>query len=189
MLSEKVKDINELESVFDIEELLYGIKDTESEIEHLENLKKWRNKKIDEKIASSEAAVHKAKQVILNTMLKLEPKKKTIPFPGVGKVTRRVKAANWQVEDDDKLLTDLTSLGLKDKVIEIKEVLVKKSLNSVLDDLEKSGKPLPMGIKKTDPSESLSVSFEEEEKIPETVHVGKSEPIDKKLESLDVLEL
>lgn len=159
--NDQVRETGLLESVFDIEEMLSNIKKTEDEIKHLKELKSYRNARIDATMSSLEEDVSKAKMIILDTMVKLEPKKKTLPFPGVGKVSRKDKALNWIVEDDESLLADLEKQGLKDKVIEKKEVIVKKQLNSLLDDFEKNKKELPQGVKRSEAGQTLSISFED----------------------------
>jgi hypothetical protein len=157
-----------LDNVFDIEDILGYIRSIDSEIDFLKRLKESRAKKIDAEISSHASEIDKLKSIIKNTMLAHEPDKKTIPFPGVGKVTRRKVPGKWVIEDEETFLSEMAKRGLKERVVRIKESIAKKEADEVLDNLQQKSERIN-GTAWVEPSESLSVSFEkvEEKPLPE----------------------
>lgn len=149
-----------LSSTYEIEDALLVIHDLDAKIQHLKGLKQHRNRILDNQVNNLNTTVETLRSIIMNTMQQLAPDKKTLNFPAVGKTTRRKPTESWQIDDEQQMLTYLESKGVKDRVIkEIKEILDKKQLNGVLDDLTKGGKSVP-GVQRVIGSESLSVSFD-----------------------------
>ena len=128
--------------------------------------------------------------LVVDTLKRFD--EKTLDFPGVGKVTCRNPRHKWIVDDEEKLKTYLKKCSKLDVVVETKEVIVKKELNKVLDELEKAHnvKDIPGVIK--DPGEhGLTVSYEikpnekfEEKKVEQSVKV-----LTEAAEANDVTEL
>lgn len=172
-----------LPSVFDIEDVLVYLRDVESRVDFLKELKRQRTHKIDESINKYEGQVDKFKTIILNTMRTHEPAKKTIPFPGVGKVGRRKSPAKWVIEDEQKFIEWLSEEDKK-SAVKIKESVIKKEADKVLERAKAASKPMPESVQYLEGGESLSVSFEEqivtEKSAPKSVevedcHVSQSE--------------
>lgn len=156
-----------LNDLFEIEQALSMMKDSDEEQSFLKDLKKRRVNPIDDKIKKLETDKDKLKKMILNTMKELKPKQKTIDFPGVAKVTRRAVKGTWSIVDEDSLIADLERLGLKDDIVKVEEKIDKKKLNSALVNLEKQSSVVS-GVEKSDNSESISVSFSKETPTKET---------------------
>jgi hypothetical protein len=148
-----------LDSVFEIEELLEAISVLQGKIEHYQELKKYRVSTCENKIESFKSKIDLYRSVILNTMQKFAPDKKTIDFSPVGKVTRKKPSKLWEVNDEEKLLKFLATLGKKEEVVETKEKIIKKKLDGVLDDLLSSKKKIP-GVSLVESDESISIVFE-----------------------------
>lgn len=149
-----------LSSVFDIEEVLLYLRDVEGRVEFLKELKRARTQKIDESIGRCEEQVGKLKAIILNTMKTYEPNKKTIPFPGVGKVARRKTPAKWVIDDEQKFIEWLSEAD-RQVAVKVKESVVKKEADKVLERTKAASKPLPETVHYEEGGESLSISFEE----------------------------
>ena len=154
-----------LECVFDIEDLLGYVKSLDAEIDFLKRLKESRAEKINAEISSHQSDIDKIKSIIKNTMLEHQPDKKTISFPGVGKVTRRKVAGKWVIDDENVFLEEMTKRGLKTKVIRIKESVAKKEADEVLSDLQQKNDRVA-GVSWNEPSESLTISLEKSEGKP-----------------------
>lgn len=148
-----------LDSVFEIEDILENIAELQSKVSYYQELKKYRVKTCEDKINSLQSRMDLFRKVILNTMQKLAPEKKTIDFSPIGKVTRRKPTQSWLIDDEEELIEFLEKNGRKDEVVETKEKLVKKLLDKVLIELSAKKKEIP-GVTYVDNGESVSISFE-----------------------------
>ncbi len=154
-----------LSSVFEIEELLYSIKDAEDSIKYLQDLKKHRDKIVNNQISTLKSKMETWRQVILKTMELHEPDKNTLPFPGVGKVTRRKVPGSWSVDNEESMLDFFEQSGVKDEVVEKKEVINRKNLKATLDFFDKQNKKVP-GVSKSEDRVGLSISHEDDDETP-----------------------
>ncbi len=158
-----------LSSIFEIEELLQSVQEAEENIQYLQDLKKYRDKIVADQVSAIKAKIVNWRQVILNTMETHEPGKKTLPFPGVGKVTRRKISGSWSIDNQDLMLEHLDRAGMKDDVIEKRESINQRKLKSVLDHFDKQNQKVP-GVSRGADREGLSIAFEDED-------ASKSQPL------------
>ena len=151
-----------LNSVYEIEDLLVIIRQLEDKMRFYADLKKFRTKAIDEEVSKLEQKTENLRRVVLNTMTRLEPKKRSLDFPSVGKVVRRAGKVNWRVENEQSLLGFLEKQGVKSQVVVVKEQIDKKALNKVLDCMDEQ-QIQPTGVKKIDAGEVLGITFADDE--------------------------
>ena len=148
-----------LNSVFEIEELLEMVRQIEDKMGFYAELKKYRAKVIDDEIQKLEERSQNIRSVILNTMKHAD--KRSLNFPSIGKVVRRAGKTTWQIEDEGELVEFLDKQGVKAQVVHTKEVVDKKSLTKVLDNMADQG-IAPRGVAKNDAQEGVSITFEKE---------------------------
>lgn len=165
MNSHVISTDDTLSSIFEIEQLLEYLKDTEQDIHYLQDLKRHRAKSVDSQISVLNEKRETYRQVILSTMKQHEPTKKTIPFPGVGKVSRRKVAGSWSVDNEDLMLEYFDREGIKDDIVEQpKPVINRRKLKAALDLLGKQNKNVP-GVSREPDKEGVSISFESEDAV------------------------
>lgn len=154
-----------LDSKYEIENVLLMVQQVEDKIKFFKELKQYRAKKIDADIQDLEERADRFRRVILNTMASTEPDKKTMHFPGIGKVTRRAGKSSWKVTDEQLMLDFLEKQGVKNMVVETKEVVSKKEANKVFDNFKDQNVTVP-GVAYSEAAESISISFEDEVDAP-----------------------
>ena len=102
-------------------------------------------------------------------MLALSPNKKTLNFPGVGKVTRKENETKWEIESQEKLEQYLESKGLKQDVMESPDPKFSKGkFNALLERLDPSKVP---GLKKKEVIAPISISWSKEDQAENTTSV------------------
>jgi len=185
------KDVTPLDSECDIEELILSISGIDKTVEWYKELKKKRIEKITAEIDKLSSRKERLKEVIVATLD--ENNKKSLNFPGVGKVSvRNVKGKwDWDEEDNDSLISyiqkELEGDEL-DKIVVTKTTIVRTPLKKVLDIWEKNGS-LPSTVKRVDDKQSLSVtvdkSFSDFQKMQDILQ--SVEEID--VEEMDELEI
>jgi len=185
------KDVTPLDSECDIEELILSISGIDKTVEWYKELKKKRIEKITAEIDKLSSRKERLKEVIVATLD--ENNKKSLNFPGVGKVSvRNVKGKwDWDEEDNDSLISyiqkELEGDEL-DKIVVTKTTIVRTPLKKVLDLWEKNGS-LPSTVKRVDDKQSLSVtvdkSFSDFQKMQDILQ--SVEEID--VEEMDELEI
>lgn len=185
------KDVTPLDSECDIEELILSISGIDKTVEWYKELKKKRIEKITAEIDKLSSRKERLKEVIVATLD--ENNKKSLNFPGVGKVSvRNVKGKwDWDEEDNDSLISyiqkELEGDEL-DKIVVTKTTIVRTPLKKVLDLWEKNGS-LPSTVKRVDDKQSLSVtvdkSFSDFQKMQDILQ--SVEEID--VEDMDELEI
>ena len=185
------KDVTPLDSECDIEELILSISGIDKTVEWYKELKKKRIEKITAEIDKLSSRKERLKEVIVATLD--ENNKKSLNFPGVGKVSvRNVKGKwDWDEEDNDSLISyiqkELEGDEL-DKIVVTKTTIVRTPLKKVLDIWEKNGS-LPSTVKRVDDKQSLSVtvdkSFSDFQKMQDILQ--SVEEID--VEDMDELEI
>jgi len=185
------KDVTPLDSECDIEELILSISGIDKTVEWYKELKKKRIEKITAEIDKLSSRKERLKEVIVATLD--ENNKKSLNFPGVGKVSvRNVKGKwDWDEEDNDSLISyiqkELEGDEL-DKIVVTKTTIVRTPLKKVLDLWEKNGS-LPSSVSRVDDKQSLSVtvdkSFSDFQKMQDILQ--SVEEID--VEEMDELEI
>lgn len=151
-----------LDSVFDIETALEILKEVEGKISHFTGLKKHRAAEIDSKVESLKGRYEALRAVIYRTMQKHEPKKTTLDFPSVGRVSKRISKPDWIVNDEDAMLDFLKEQGVKNQVVKSEETVVKSELKKVLDNFEDQKITVP-GTKRKAGEPGISVTFEKDD--------------------------
>jgi phage host-nuclease inhibitor protein Gam len=126
----------------------------------LKELKRQRAKSIDDELQSIEAFEERVRKVIQNTMEAHVPEKKSLDFPGIGKVQKRATKPNWEVQDEDAVIGFLEENGKKE-ALKTETSLVKKELNRICDEYYKANMEVP-GVARKPAGESLSVSVSKE---------------------------
>lgn len=163
--------------MYDIEDGLTGLTVLEKRLDWLKRLKESRVKTITEEIKVYEAKIDWTRDLILKTMQKHAPDDKTVSFPGVGKVTRRHVKGSWNIDDETIFLAYLEKEGLKEQVIETKEVLDKKKAKELLTSMARTGTDVP-GVSKKDDADSLSISIDPNE-------TGRAKQVEMSMDELD----
>lgn len=178
-----------LDSKYEIEDVLTMIQQVEDKVKFYKELKQFRAKKIDDEISNLESRANHLRRIVLNTMESTEPKKKTMHFPGVGKVTRRTGKSSWKIKNEQLMLDFLEEQGVKGQVVETKEVISKKEANKVFDCFKDQELDIP-GVEYVEPSENISISFEDESKTPQKKSTQKAKsPKADMSEAIDELEV
>lgn len=154
--------VRPLEEANDLEAAVAMVAHNRKLIDDLKDLKKKRVKSIDEAIARAEGQNSFLDQIIIQTLDK--DGESTVRFPGVGKVSKRIKKGKWIVEDEESLLDYLSEEEEYDKIVTQVPKVDKKELNKLLDIKEKVD-ALPECVKREDPETSLTFTFEKESKV------------------------
>lgn len=175
-----------LDSKYEIENVLLMIQQVEDKVKFYKELKQYRAKKLDDEIKDLEGRADRLRRVVLNTMTSTEPGKKTMHFPGVGKVTRRAGKQSWKVKDEQLMLDFLEQQGVKNMVVETKEVVSKKEANKVFDNFKDQKIDIP-GVECKEAAESISIAFEDEVDSPKAKPKAKSAPQPDLAEAIDEL--
>lgn len=153
-------DVKPLDSEFDIEELLMSLSGLQDKIKWLKQLKDSRVQTINAEITKLDERQTRLRDVISYTLESVD--KKSLSFPGVGKVAIKSVKGKWNVNDEDQIIAHLRKKLSKDEVDEIvvtKDTIVKKSLNKVLDIWEKLD-DVPDAVSREDGKISLSVTID-----------------------------
>ena len=178
----------EINSIGDIEIVLCALEKIERNIIYYQDLKKHRTSSIDAKIDELSSKSQQLRDNIFGAMKKIEPTRKSLDFPDIGRVTRRKVPASWEVNDEVSLLDYLKKEGVKDKVVKVVEKVVMKDLKKELDYLSGLGKNI-IGAVERKKTESLSVSFAEKDvlKVEQVIEREITEPA--RVLNLEELEL
>lgn len=185
-LESGVPDSTVLNSVFEIEDVLVVMKDVDRRVQHLKGLKKYRMDSINAEISKWQEREQQLRDLILRSVIQLEPDQKTFHFPDVAKISRRSSKGSWEVTDDSSLIDEFKNRGIADEAVLIKEVLDKrkaKKLLAELNDQKISGAEFKQG------SDSISISFETNDKLTDKNQDAKQESKTAKMDSLDTLEV
>lgn len=150
-----------LDSIYEIEAVLEKIKEIKDSSEHLSGLKKYRNSIIDAKIGDLKFKEEALRGAIVRSMNKLEPKKSTIHFPPIGKVTKKKGKEDWEIVDEQSVLQFVSEQGVRDQVTKTEVSFVKSALNKMLDNFSDQAIKVP-GVEKRTGPETLSITFEED---------------------------
>lgn len=179
-----------LDSKYEIENVLLMIQQTEDKVKFFKELKQYRAKKLDEEIKSLEDRSERLRRVVLNTMVSTDPDKKTMHFPGIGKVTRRTGKTSWKIKDENELLAFLEDQGVKNQVVETKEVISKKDANKVFECFHDQDITVP-GVDRKEAAESISIAYEDAdaELAPKAKKAAKAPSATDTLDSIDELEV
>ena len=151
------EDVTPLDSECDIEDLILSIKGLDERMAWYKTLKDDRVAKITQEIEKLSNRKNRLKEVITATLK--EKDKKTLNFPGVGKVSVKNLKGTWDIKDEDSLKVHLGKELDKDafeKIVVTKESVSKAELKKVLEMWEKSGS-LPVSVERTEDRQSLSV--------------------------------
>jgi len=150
-----------LESEEEIEDLILAIGGFERDVEFYKRLKKRRVEQIDLEIRKAQFSQERFREIIKLTLKKTG--RKSLKFPGVGKVSTRKNKGTWTIDDENGLLDYLKdNLSEEDynHLVKTDIKLVKSNVNKVLDVLERSGE-VPEMVKREDDKISISVSVDE----------------------------
>lgn len=160
-----------LSSVYEIETVLEVLKDVEEKIDYFAGLKKHRAEVLDDKIADLKHRSDCLRDVILRTMAALEPKKTTLSFPSLGKVTKRKGKQDWEITNEQSMMGFLEEHGVKDQIVKTEEVVNKSELKKTLDNFEDQSMTVP-GVKRVSKPETISVTFESGDDSDDTPEVA-----------------
>jgi len=178
-------DVKPLDDLYDIEEVAYVIKECTHKIDVQKGYKKKKTEAINGEIAVLQNKIDYYKKVIAATLEK--KKEKNLHLPDACKVSLRKAIPKWIIDDEESLIKHL---------IEVKEIkncakkidewkLVKKDVNKVLNDWEKS-ENLPGSVHKELGEIGITLSFLDKDK--EEVEEKSSTTVPVKEEDYDELE-
>ena len=151
-----------LESEFEIEDLIKMINSFDTNLDFYEGLKKNRAATIDYEMQKIENKKEFLKKVVLATLEKFN--KKSLSFPGIGKVTAKDLDGKWIINDEEELIKTLRQELPQadfDKIVQKKNVVVKKEINTILDGWEKINK-CPSCVSKETPKKTLTIKIEKD---------------------------
>jgi hypothetical protein len=152
----------------DLENLVHAISKYRKEVIFLKELKAKRNAPIDIKIAKCTSNEEYLKRLILELMPKLFGAKKSVDFPGVGKISKRVKKGKWVVGDKDAFIAQIEALDLGEDVIKVEKKIVAKFLASVTAEMLKTMKDDELeGVAFEDPDNDHSLAITIHEPVVE----------------------
>jgi hypothetical protein len=149
---------NSISEDVDLEKLVLAVRNIREEVVFLKDLKKRRVAPIAEKLEKLERNEEELKSLILELMPELFPKKKTVDFPGIGKITKRTSKGKWEVTDEEELLQYARSHDKHKELFDRKFVLKKRELASVLADIIKDDGEDPEGVMYVDPDSEFSLT-------------------------------
>lgn len=181
----QIPDDHILDSSVEIDNVLSEIAFLMRKKQHLKELKKHRIGVIDQQVDKIDQKIEEYRDVALQTMIQHAPDDKTLHFPGVGKITRKKPARKWVIEDETMMLNWLDSLGVRDKVVEIREKVNKKNLDKVLD----KTKEKPVGVKLDPGKETISVVFDGDYKPEDKEEITSVSPAVENVDDLVDLEI
>jgi ATP-dependent 26S proteasome regulatory subunit len=152
-------EVGPLDDAANIEDLLVIINSLNDKEDFYKRLKKKRVSDIDTEMDKLDSKRQRLKEIIRLTLEK--ENRKTLNFPGVGKVTAKVTKGTWVIDetDDEKFIQTLKdNLSKEDleNVLETRMKIVKSNLNKVLDAMQKQ---VP-GVHKDPDKPNLSVTFD-----------------------------
>jgi hypothetical protein len=155
-------EVDALTAPEEIEDLIIAISSFDKKQEFLRRLKKKRIDVIEAEINKVEANKAKLKSIILATLNKENVN--SLAFPGVGKVFKRKISGSWKVEDEEAVISALSSLDKKEieNVLLFKPKLDKRELNKFLDKRLESGKVTLPGVSKTEDGSSVTISIDDD---------------------------
>ena len=116
----------------DIEKLVMAIRKAREETEFLKKLKKKRAEPIDAKIEHLAQNEEKIRNLILDLMPTLFPKKNSVDFPGVGNISKRKTKGKWVLTDEELFMEVLKKHNLYDEVISVKTSVDKKKMPNAI---------------------------------------------------------
>lgn len=183
LLTDDIADDFILSSAYEIENILLILGHLNSKAKWFKDLKKARNQDLDREVKYIEERQQRLRDVILRTMKQLEPDRKTLQFPSVGKVSRRQTQDSWVIDDEKAFLDFAEERGFKNQVLQIKESIDLREAKKVIADLSQS-ETIP-GTSKKDGTESISISFEPDTEIPDALPLAAKLNLDD-LDGLDV---
>ncbi len=158
LLTDHLADDYVLSSAYEIENAMLVLDHLDSKVSWFKELKKARNKDLDSEVKYIEDRQKRLRSIILRTMKELEPDRKTLQFPSVGKVSRRQSKDSWSIDDEKLFLDFVETRGLKDQVLQIKESINLREAKKIIADLSQT-ETVP-GVSKKEGTESISISFE-----------------------------
>jgi len=188
--SKKIADIisgsiDSLESEYEIEDLLVAINRIKDKISFLENLKRQRSKDIQREIDKFDDRISKLEEVVKKTLKNAG--RKTLDFPGVGKVSIVNRKGKWVVQDESQLLEILKEKdeAAYEKTITLKPVIAKKILDEILDQWEATGM-IPDCVVHKDLTEHIKINFKKDVDIEETEEIDNSTDIGQDYDNLEI---
>jgi len=157
------EDITPLDNIEEIEDLICIINSLNDKEIFLKKLKKKRENQVNEAIEKINIKREKLKSIIQYTLEK--DNRKSLSFPGIGKVSIRSAKGNWKVKDKEGLLdylNDCIEPEEFDKITKFDRSFIKKELDNVLGKLSKSVlEDISKFAEKQEGVTSLTVSAEE----------------------------
>lgn len=147
-----------LNSIYEIENALTLLESIGKKVDFFKELKKFRTKSVDSRIKELSEKSAFLRQVVLRTMQQLDDTQRTFQFPSIGKVSRRKGRDSWQIDDEKAVLEFLDKQGIKDQVVEMKEVVDTRKLKKLLDEIP-NAESVP-GVTKKTGEENISITYE-----------------------------
>mgnify|MGYP000987459074 CR=1 FL=1 len=145
----------------DFEKLVSAMSDISQEISFLKDLKKSRVSPITAKINKLERNEAELREIAVELMDSLFPNKKTVDFPGVGKVTKRQTKGKWEITDEEELLKFARKHNKYKEMFDRKFTVKKKEMPSILAEILKETEEEPDGAVFVNPEFdfALTVTF------------------------------
>ena len=167
--------VKPLESTYEIEDLLSAIKGMRDKLEFLDKLKKARSQAINAEISKISDQSHILEETVRLTLE--DNNKKSLNFPGIGKVTSTERKGKWVISDQEQFVKDLedNDAAAYDKVVSKEDLVNKKEANAIFDIWEEVGK-IPSYVKRDPSTKSTKFSFDENFIVEEEIsNVQKQE--------------
>jgi hypothetical protein len=182
-------NIEALDSEFEIEEVIQLINKVDKDIEWMKGYKKYHADKVSSRLDSLSGRKEKLKSIIELTLSNAD--KKSLSFPGTGKVSIKENKGTWNILDEKKLL-DVLSKELDEEtygniVQEQPAKIAKKDLNKILNTWEKVDK-IPDSVRREKTTNSVAVTFEKTIKSIDDADIEVAEG-DANIEQYDSLDV
>ena len=167
-----------LSDIGNIESALELVKKYQEQVEDLKNFKKQKIQVISQEIESVEGKISFIRSIVAETLKSAN--KKSVKFPGLGKVSHSVRKGAWNISDEESLAKILKEEG-ETECYENKVVLKKTPLYKLLDIWIDIGK-IPDGVaERGNERDSVTITFDKPVTEPTSVPVAK-----KAVDELDI---
>lgn len=152
-----------LKDTFEIESLLIILRDLDEKESWFKQLKKKRAEAIDQQIDLIDQNREKLRNIILNSMKELTPDKKSLEFPGVGKVQRKSSKPKWIVNESEEVISFLEEAGKDKGCVVLEKKIIKKELDKVLEQYYETSMEVP-GVTREEGKDALAITITPDEK-------------------------
>ena len=154
-------NVTPLSDIYEIESIVFAIKEIQKQIESHKILKNKRILAIDSEVNRLNSKIDFLKSIISSTLK--QHNQKSLKLPGVGSVSQRKPKSSYEIIDQDALFELLKKENEYDNIVEVKidNVVKKHDLNKLLSIWSNIDK-LPKCVKEEKDTDSITLKFDDE---------------------------